>query len=76
MNYRKILDLENKNIEGKVFIVRVGVNVPVFERKIENDFRLEKILETVNFLIKKKAKIILLGHLGRKKEENLNLIFE
>jgi phosphoglycerate kinase len=76
MNYEKISELEDKNIEGKIFLVRAGLNIPVFEGKIENDFRLKKILETINFLLKKKVKIILLGHLGRKKDENLELIFE
>ena len=76
MNYKNIKDLKDKSTEESIFIVRVGVNVPITNGKIENDFRLKKILPTINFLIEKKAKIVLIGHLGRKKDNSLKLIFE
>lgn len=65
-----------ENFAGKVVIVRGSLNVPISKNgKIENDFRIKTILPTLNFLIKKKAKIILLGHRGRKKEVSLEVIF-
>lgn len=65
-----------ENLAGKVVIVRGSLNVPISKNgKIENDFRIKTILPTLNFLIKKKAKVILLGHLGRKKDDSLEVIF-
>ena len=61
---------------GKKVIVRVGVNVPIFDGKIEDDFRLEAILPTIEFLAKAGAKLVLLGHRGREDKENLDLVFE
>jgi len=71
------IDKEN-NLEGKRILVRVGVNVPINkkEKKIESDFRLKKILPTIKFLIEKKAKIILIGHIGRDPKMNLKLVYE
>jgi len=66
-----------KNLEGKKVLVRVGINVPLNEkREIVSDFRLKKIMETINFLVERKAKIILMGHIGREKEENLIPVFQ
>lgn len=76
MNYKKLESLKKEDVEGKVFLVRVGLNVPVSNGAIESDFRLEKILETLDFLLKKKAKVVLIGHIGRKKEKSLKIVFK
>ncbi|HIP21696.1 MAG TPA: phosphoglycerate kinase [Candidatus Pacebacteria bacterium] len=68
---------EAKNLEGKKVLVRVGINVPLNKKnEIVSDFRLKKIMETINFLVEKKAKIILMGHIGREKKENLIPVFQ
>lgn len=68
---------EKDDFEGKKILVRVGVNVPLGEDgKIDSDFRLKKILPTIKFLVEKKAKIILMGHIGREPEMTLKPIFE
>lgn len=76
MSYNNLSQLKDKDIKGKIFFLRGGLNVPISDGKIENDFRLKKTIETLNFLIKKKVKIILSGHIGRKKEQNLKLVFD
>ena len=71
------IDKENKEFfKGKKVVVRVGVNVPISEGKIEDDFRLKSILETVEFLAKSGARVVLIGHIGRKDTENLDLVFD
>lgn len=58
---------ENLNIEGKKVLLRVDFNVPINDGTITEDSRIEKALPTIKFLINKKAKIIIIAHLGRPK---------
>ncbi len=58
---------ENLNIEGKRALLRVDFNVPINDGTITEDSRIEKVLPTIKFLINKKAKIIIIAHLGRPK---------
>ena len=58
---------ENLNIEGKRVLLRVDFNVPINGGSITENSRIEKVLPTIKFLINKKAKIIIIAHLGRPK---------
>ena len=57
----------NLNIEGKRVLLRVDFNVPINDGAITEASRIEKILPTIKLLINKKAKIIIISHLGRPK---------
>ncbi len=58
--------IENvKNIENKNVLLRLDLNVPLKNGKITDTNRIDKILPTLKFLIKKKAKIIIISHIGR-----------
>lgn len=57
-------DLENKKV-----IIRVDFNVPIKDGIILDDSRIISSLKTINYAIDNKAKIILMSHLGRIKEE-------
>lgn len=61
--------LASASVKGKKVIVRVDYNVPIKNGKILDDNRIVASLKTINYLIKNKAKIILLSHLGRVKSE-------
>ncbi len=54
-----------KDLKGKRVLVRVDFNVPIKAKKVLDDSRLKASLPTIKFLIKKKAKIILVTHVGR-----------
>lgn len=54
-----------KNIQGKRILVRCDFDVPLKNGKIIDDSRLRACLPTIKFLLKKSAKVILIGHLGR-----------
>jgi phosphoglycerate kinase len=56
---------ENLNVEGKRVLLRVDFNVPINDGTITENSRIEKVLPTIKFLINKKAKIIIIAHLGR-----------
>ena len=50
---------------NKKALIRIDLNVPIVNGKIEDDTRIKKILPTVKILLEKKASIILITHLGR-----------
>lgn len=61
MKILKDFDFKNKRV-----LVRCNLNVPLNkEGLIYSDFRLKKALPTIEYLIKEKAKVILMGHLGK-----------
>ena len=67
-------------VNGKRVIVRLDLNVPINNSKIDDDTRIKVIEPFINKLIENKAKVILLSHLGRPKgkvvsELSLNPIF-
>jgi len=65
---KKIKELEEKySIEGKRVLLRVDFNVPINDGSITEASRIEKILPTIKSLINRKAKIIIISHLGRPK---------
>ena len=68
-------------IDNKRVIVRLDLNVPIKNFKIEDDTRIRVVIPFLNKLLKKKAKVILITHLGRPKgkvvpELSLNPIFD
>ena len=64
----KIKQLEkDRNIEGKRVLLRVDFNVPLNDGSITETSRIQKVLPTIKSLINKKAKIIIISHLGRPK---------
>ncbi len=54
-----------KNLENKIVILRLDLNVPIKQGEITDTNRIDKIIPTFNFLLKKKAKIIVISHIGR-----------
>ena len=65
-----LLRLNKNKIENKKIIVRVDYNVEIKNKSLEEIYRIEKSLKTINFLKKNKAKqIILITHLGRPKNK-------
>ena len=58
------------DVQGKVALVRVDVNVPLdADKNVTDDTRIQAIVPTVNYLKEKGARIVLMAHLGRPKGE-------
>ena len=55
------------NIQNKTIILRLDLNVPLKEREIQDYTRINLILPFLKDLVARKAKIIVVSHLGRPK---------
>ena len=62
---KPITDLENLN--NQIVLLRLDLNVPILDGKITDTNRIDKIIPTINFILSKKAKIIIISHVGRPK---------
>lgn len=63
-----------KNLKGKKIILRTDFNIPLGKNKKvdpEESWRVDKGLDTINFLKKQGAKTIVISHIGRDKKESL-----
>ena len=60
----KDIDLNEKKV-----LIRCDFNVPIKDGKIVDDTRIEGALPTIKYAIEHNAKVILLSHLGRIKEQ-------
>ena len=58
------------DLNSKKVIIRVDFNVPIKDGIIEDDTRIKESLKTINYAIEHNAKVILMSHLGRIKEES------
>ena len=61
-------DLEIKDLK---IILRLDLNVPIKNKVITDDTKITLCLPFINRLIEKKAKIIIISHLGRPKGVNI-----
>jgi len=62
--------LKDFSFENKRVLVRCDFNVPLAQKRgiILDDFRIKQTLPTIEYLIEKGAKLLLMSHLGRPKE--------
>lgn len=65
MNVLRMSDLD---LAGKRVLIREDLNVPVEQGSITSDARIRAALPTLRMAIDKRARVIVLSHLGRPKE--------
>jgi phosphoglycerate kinase len=58
---------ENINVQNKKIILRLDLNVPLKDKIIQDHTRITLCLPFIKKLVEKKAKIIIISHLGRPK---------
>ena len=63
---------DETNLNQKKVLLRLDLNVPLDNGKITDTTRIDKILPTINFLLKSGAKIIIVSHIGRPKGKVVN----
>ena len=59
--------LEDVDLAGKTVLVRTDLNVPMQGGVVTNNNRIVRLLPTLDYLIKKKCRIVLLSHFDRPK---------
>lgn len=61
------LSVKALDAKGKTVLVRVDFNVPLEQGQVTDDTRISAALPTIRNLLTKKAKVVLVSHLGRPK---------
>ena len=59
--------LETLDVTGKTVLVRLDLNVPMQRGRVVDATRITRIIPTLQYLIERHAKIVVLSHLGRPK---------
>ena len=67
--------LRNMVVDNKRILLRCDFNVPMVGTNITDESKIVKSLETINYLLSKNCKIIILSHLGRVKTEEDKKIY-
>ena len=68
---------EFEDLNKKKILLRLDLNVPIENKIITDTTRIDKILPTLDYLIKKKSYIIIISHIGRPKgkvDKNLTML--
>lgn len=56
-----------KSLSGRTVLLRTDFNVPLKGNKVADNYKIEKSLPTIEYLLDRGAKVIIVSHLGRPK---------
>lgn len=59
--------LESLDVTGKTVLVRLDLNVPMQAGRVTDATRINRIVPTLQYLMERDAKVVILSHLGRPK---------
>jgi len=69
--HKVVSELPDSELRGKKVLVRVDYNVSVNSGSVGEDFRIRMTLPTIEYLLKLECKVVLVSHLGRPKERQI-----
>lgn len=59
--------LESLDVAGKTVLVRLDLNVPMQAGRVTDATRIVRVMPTLQYLLERDAKVVILSHLGRPK---------
>lgn len=65
----KFNTLDTLDVSGKTVLLRADLNVPYIDGQVTDTTRIDRIKPTIDMLVSKGAKIVLMSHFGRPKGE-------
>src|SRR3982750_3074703 len=65
MNFKTLKDFD---LKGKTVLLRADLNVPASGGKVTDSTRIDRLKPTIDYLVAKGAKILVLSHFGRPKD--------
>ncbi len=72
----KLKNIQDINVAGLVVMLRLDLNLPIDNGQVQDTFRIDAVLPTINYLIEHNARVVIMSHLGRPngvKDSNLSL---
>jgi phosphoglycerate kinase len=63
-----LVRLSDLDIKGKRVLIREDLNVPLKDGRVASNARIKAVLPTIEYVVSKGAKVILMSHLGRPAE--------
>jgi len=70
----KLKTIRDVSLESKRIVLRVDFNVPVKNGKVLDDYKIERALPTIKYLLKRKCKIVLISHFGRPEGKSVKIL--
>jgi phosphoglycerate kinase len=67
---------EVEDLKGKKVLLRLDLNVPIENGKVTDTFRMEKVIETIDYLRLKEAQTIIIAHCEGKESATLKPMLE
>ena len=59
--------IKEANVKGKTVLLRTSFDVPLKNGRITDDSRIKESIKTIKYLLRNKAKVLIVAHLGRPK---------
>ena len=74
--------IKDVNIIEKTVILRCDLNVSIKDNKILDDTKIKESLKTIEYILEKNAKLVIMSHLGKiktetdKEQNNMKIVYE
>ncbi|MFH1644444.1 MAG: phosphoglycerate kinase [bacterium] len=72
----EIPEIQNLDLKHKRVFLRADLNVPLKNKKISQDFKLQSILPTIDYILKNGGKVILATHIGQPNAKSQTNFFD